>query len=249
MPIFYSKVTGGHIQWQIPNATGTTRSFRERFGFMITTRAYSEIEKMDKKQEILMSAEDLFIKEDGVFPSVNAICTYSAMAKGTVYIYFKNKDAIILALLEKYFNEWLDPSNFKQDEVTVDTVIDGLLNFIKKNPYKFKLINTNHFLESKAGPQKVVDFYVALKQSFDGFISFVAKGLDEDVEPCANWILDTFHYLQGLWRIANPSHDNMAVLKDTELSFFTPDFYEHARKFMKNMWQQHKNEHAKATLH
>lgn len=206
---------------------------------MIATRAYSEMDKLDKRQEILMSAEDLFIKQDGVFPTVNAICTYGAMAKGTVYIYFENKDAIILALLEKYFAQWLNLKNIDKKPVTIDVVIDSLLNFIRKNPYKFQLINSNNFLESSAGPENVSAFYGELKQLFEQFINYISEQMNEPVERCTQWLLDSYYYLQGLWRVANPSHQNQSVLADSEYSLFIPEFYSSAESFMKKLWEQH----------
>lgn len=202
------------------------------------SRAYSKVEKLEKRQEILMSAEDLFIKQDGEFPTVSAICTYSSMAKGTVYLYYKNKEEIYLALLEKYFQQWLDPSNINSDDQSIDSVIEALVSFVIKNPYKFKLLNHRHFLETKADTQKVVEFYQNLMGLFGKITSFIADFLDEPIEKVSQWLMDSYYYTQGVWRTANPAYNIQAALAKTEMAIFMPNFEMNTKRLMKLLWQQ-----------
>ncbi len=202
------------------------------------SRAYSKLEKLEKRQEILMSAEDLFMKQDGEFPTVSAICTYSSMAKGTVYLYFKNKEEIYLALLEKYFKQWLEPNNFNTDNRTIDGVIDALVGFVVKNPYKFKLLNHRHFLETKADADKVVEFYRELMMAYQESSLFIAELLDVPVERVTQWLMDCYYYIQGIWRTANPAYNIKSALAKTEMAIFMPDFETNSKRLMKLLWEQ-----------
>ncbi|MRX27359.1 TetR/AcrR family transcriptional regulator [Kangiella sp. HZ709] len=209
---------------------------------MVATRAYTKVDKLERKQEILMSAEDLFIKQDGQFPTVSAICTYNSMAKGTVYLYFSNKDEIILALLEKYFNQWLDPKNVNDFDLNIEKVVDSLLGFITRNPYKFRLINTNNFLENNAGSEKVINFYQTVMESVEKLSKYISRNLDQPIEVCQQWLQDCYYYLQGLWKIANPSYQNKVALKTinegVNFQSLVPEFETEAKRFMTRLWRQ-----------
>lgn len=204
------------------------------------SRAYSKIEKLEKRQEILMSAEDLFVKQGGEFPTVSAICTYTSMAKGTVYLYFKNKEEIYLALLGKYFQQWLDPNNINADQPNIENVIDALIGFVLKNPYKFKLLNHRHFLETKADVEKVVEFYQDLMSYFLEISDFIADLLDTTREKVTQWLLDSYYYIQGVWRTASPSHNIKSVLAKTDLAVFMPDFEANTKRLMTMLWLQNR---------
>ncbi len=209
---------------------------------MVATRAYTKVDKLERKQEILMSAEDLFIKQDGQFPTVSAICTYSSMAKGTVYLYFSNKDEIILALLEKYFIQWLDPKNVNDFDLNIEEVVDSLLSFIARNPYKFRLINSNNFLQSNAGPEKVVNFYQTVMTSLAKLSQYIAQNLEQPEDVCQQWLQDCYYYLQGLWKIATPSYQNKVALKaitdGVKVQSLVPEFETEAKSFMTRLWRQ-----------
>ncbi len=59
----------------------------------------------DKKNLILESAEKVFI-EKGYYPAkIEEIARNAGIAKGTVYIYFKDKESIYISLIEKKLKE------------------------------------------------------------------------------------------------------------------------------------------------
>ncbi len=200
------------------------------------SRAYSTVQKLEKRQEILMSAEDLFIKQDGEFPTVTSICLYSSIAKGTVYLYFKNKEEIYLALLEKYFLQWADPKKIHSKTDSIDEIIQLLIDFVSKNPYKFKLLNYRNILETRCDAEKVVAFYKNLMAAFTAFTTAMAKALNEDRQKAGQWLMDSYYFVQGLWRTANPAHNLKSALSNTEMAIFMPDFETNARRVLKQMW-------------
>ncbi len=201
------------------------------------SRAYSEIEKLEKRQEILMSAEDLFNKQHGEFPTVNAICLYASMAKGTVYLYFQSKEEIYLALVDQYFKEWVNLEQALTKFQSIDDVIDHIVGFISKNPHKYMLINRRPMLETKCSTEKVLEFQESLYRTFTTFVLKVAEQLELSREEVRDWIMDAYYYLQGLWRVTTPSEEVIQAISGTNMELFLPDYESSARRVFKVLWQ------------
>ncbi len=61
-----------------------------------------------KRDLIINSAEKVFFKK-GFYPAtMEEIAQTAGIAKGTIYIYFKDKESVYLALIEKRLNEVID---------------------------------------------------------------------------------------------------------------------------------------------
>ena len=69
-------------------------------------KAKSQQQKLHRTNTILNAAEKLFVSADGELPSVIQIANEAGLAKGTVYLYFKTKEAIFLTLLERHLQKW-----------------------------------------------------------------------------------------------------------------------------------------------
>jgi AcrR family transcriptional regulator len=69
-------------------------------------RAVDEIEKNERRQSILSAAAKLF--ETASYDQVNmlAVARSCGLAKGTLYLYFKTKEELFLALLDQAFERW-----------------------------------------------------------------------------------------------------------------------------------------------
>lgn len=201
-------------------------------------RAYSQDQKSEKRLEILMSAEDLYLKEKGKFPTVNAICLYSSMAKGTVYLYFKSKEEIYLALIEDYFHQWMDPKNIKESISNIDQVMNLIIGFVEGNNYKFNLMNRRHFLETECRSEVVIDFQTSIYSAFAEYSATIATELGQPIERVRQWLHDVYFYIQGLWRTLSPSEEMKVAIKESSLKdFYFPNFRENAERVMKVLWE------------
>lgn len=72
-----------------------------------------KVEKNEKKRAIALAAIPLLAKRGLAKTSVEAIAKEANVAKGTVYLYFKTKEEIILEIWN-YVNELLDKSRVKK---------------------------------------------------------------------------------------------------------------------------------------
>jgi AcrR family transcriptional regulator len=69
-------------------------------------RARSDETKEERRQAILKSARAIVDQNGFASLTVDAVAKGSQLAKGTLYIYFKTKEEILLAMLKEDFGRW-----------------------------------------------------------------------------------------------------------------------------------------------
>lgn len=68
------------------------------------SNAMSAEDKHQRRAELLVTARSLF-RSDGILPTVSDIASATGLAKGTVYLYFRSKEELFVALLEHDFDQ------------------------------------------------------------------------------------------------------------------------------------------------
>ena len=74
-------------------------------------RAINDDQKATRRQALLDSASTLFREKSFQDISILSIAKHTGLSKGTVYLYFKTKEALFLALLESLQDAWFDHIN------------------------------------------------------------------------------------------------------------------------------------------
>jgi len=102
---------------------------------------------MDKKEEILLAAEAAFLKYGIRKITLDDIAQSCGMKKTALYYYYKNKEAILAAMLEKKFLEVFE--EVKREVGKADNVKDklrsfmhGRINAMRNNLPLFNLISS-----------------------------------------------------------------------------------------------------------
>ena len=104
----------------------------------------------DKKQRLLNTAFDLFTKKGIKDTSIQEIVDTADVAKGTFYLYFKDKyelqNILIAKKSEKLFNDALDElrkSYIQNFSDQIIFVINHIIDELKKQPALLKFISKN----------------------------------------------------------------------------------------------------------
>jgi AcrR family transcriptional regulator len=84
-----------------------------------------------RKSQILNAAEDVFTKKGFDEARMNDIAEKTGLSKGTLYLYFKSKDDLIIAILDRIFqNEFRQLENLQQTEASASEAIWKLTDTI-----------------------------------------------------------------------------------------------------------------------
>jgi len=123
---------------------------------MITFQTKSENTELHKASRILRAAESVFAEKGYIQATISEIARLSQVSEGTIYEYFKNKDALLFSIPEQKFQEHIA----QLDEIfELKTPLRKLRRFIR---YHFYLYMTDpNFV-------KVFLLHIQLSQRFYG---------------------------------------------------------------------------------
>ena len=98
-------------------------------------RARDSLQKAAKKDVILAAAAACFINNGHKMPSAADVASQAGVAKGTVYLYFKTKETIFLALYSHQLGTLLDSLQNLQPGMSIAGQINDSVNiFLKEQP-------------------------------------------------------------------------------------------------------------------
>ena len=107
-------------------------------------------QKEAKKQSLLSSAYALFTEKGVVKTSVDEIVRHANVAKGTFYLYFKDKGDLLQQLVYKISYKVLNEAyQSMQEQKSVDftknvlSMLDYVIEYFKKNRLVLRLIERN----------------------------------------------------------------------------------------------------------
>lgn len=205
-------------------------------------RAYSDQEKLAKRQKIIDAAEILLVKGMFPLPSVNQIIAKAGVAKGTVYLYFSSKEEIYLSLLAQYFDgftsgfiELLEQS--KQDEL-IDNFSAGYIGLAKQQPKAVYLSSiVPLILENNVGDEYLVGFKKSLyvtAQKISNAMAFVMHS-DRQDEFLVRF-LHSHNLFLASWQHCNPPSHVKDLMSEHGLDGLIYNFEIEFRAHMHRLW-------------
>ena len=81
-------------------------------------RARSETAKLEREDAILTATEILLRQSGYEAMTMQAVATAAGLAKGTLYLYFASREALVLAVHSRLFDRWIDRFAIHQPELT-----------------------------------------------------------------------------------------------------------------------------------
>ncbi|KMT65908.1 TetR/AcrR family transcriptional regulator [Catenovulum maritimum] len=203
-------------------------------------RARSAEDKSIKRELILSTAAELFDIEPDALPTAAAIASKSGIAKGTVYLYFKSKEEIFLALLEEHYQAWFADirSAITADKPDSDEIINAICHYIESQPQFFQLASlSSSIIEQNVDSEILLNFKQRLVQIVTSASQDLASRLELDEhETCAQLLMRSYAMLIGLWQISHPPEKNAEILQDPSLSLIQPEFSLEARDALAQLW-------------
>lgn len=197
------------------------------------TPIVSEEYKEKKRQDILQSAHACFAEKGFEASTVDDIVARSGLSKGAIYNYFKSKDEIYLALMERQTND--SGSEFAKAIAERETameklnyLIDAYLNNDPNDQenigeaivhYEFRLYSTRIPKLKEMLTERYKDFFVSL---LTGIIKEgqIAEEFNKDLDPGT--------YADIFWAMVNGATLQATILEDYQ--------YKHILREMQTMF-------------
>lgn len=204
-------------------------------------RARGAKEKEQRRAAILNAAEMLFSEQQSSLPTTAQIGKQAGIAKGTLYLYFRSKEEIFLALLEDYHRQWLLnlEQGIENNNDSIQDIVEHSCQYLEQHPLFFRLAS----LSSSIIEQNIdTNILIANKNEMAQQLKSAAKAISRhfthvDNEQGANLIMHSYACLIGLWQVSHPSDAIAKVLESPSLKTLKPEFSLSARQTMLTLWQ------------
>ena len=183
----------------------------------MSTLARREKEKLQRRNDILAAAEELFDEKGFESTTIAEIARKTELSKGTIYLYFQSKDELLLAVCVKGiagFREELEEAARRKRglENKVKTVYLAYIDFFLGVPHVFRVLHDTFTerLRSNLSQDAINLINWTIVEAVRFGSQFIQQGIDSglfraDVDPYAFSVV--------AWQLATSLID-LAILND-----------------------------------
>lgn len=176
----------------------------------MATQDRREQERARRRNDILMSARAVFAQDGFRRATVDRIAQRAEIAKGTIYLYFETKEAILadlvllaLAELQRQLEDAIEAHSVLQPEGRLRAMADAYLAFSQRSPDYFRLLTAfdGGDLGENLSPQRNQLILAASNRTLD----LVAQAIADGVALGVFHVGDARHAATILWAGLNGS--------------------------------------------
>lgn len=199
-------------------------------------RARSDEDKRERREAILATARAMYEREPSFAAfTMGALAAEAGLAKGTLYLYFRTKEELFLALLETGFDGWFDDVDARLDasgaEMTPDGAAEVLVASIRGRETLARLLSilptiVEHNVEYDAAlrfKRQVMRRADVTGHRLEARLPFLRTG------EGARFLVHLHALVIGVWQLAEPSAVIRRVMETPELAPARVDFAEDLR--------------------
>ena len=193
-------------------------------------RAVRDEQKRERRQAILEVAWELFQTTKYETLTMSDIAHALGLAKGTVFLYFKTKEALFLTLVEQQLTGWFAEVDARLEGLehsgAIQQVTEILHQSLEKRSGLTRLLAILHtLLEQNIDLDSALHFKFFLLEHFqrtglllEQNLSFLATG------EGARLLLRCHALVIGLWHLSDPAPVVRQALQHSELQLFEVSF-------------------------
>lgn len=203
-------------------------------------RARAPEQKADRRAHLLQQAAELF-QRDGVVPTAAQLAEACGLAKGTVYLYFRSKEEIFLALLHEQFALTLDDlvrrlrAEPLQQSVDVASRISAAIN---ARAFLLPLaVMGPTVLEHNASDEALLAYKQMLAEKLTHCAEIIAQLPEFSIDQALLRLHQGYALMIGCWQLANATPRMCALLQAHGLHALVPDFWSQLDDGLIRLWR------------
>lgn len=204
-------------------------------------RAVNDEQKEVRRQVILTAAWQLFQERSYDSLTMIDIAHAAGLAKGTVFLYYKTKEALFLSIVEQELENWFTEIDQRlqlfSQSITRSAIKDIaalLCSTLLERPGLTRLLTILHtILEQNIDLTTAIQFKQVMLAHFqktggllESCLPFLSPGQGAHV------LLQSYALLIGFWQLADPAPIVKEALKQPELELFAVPF---AREYARTL--------------
>jgi AcrR family transcriptional regulator len=174
----------------------------------MATRAHDDLAKLARRMDILQAARVLFLQDPHQLPSAARIAQEAGLAKGTVYLYFRTKEEIFLALLgEEFLGVLTEISTIFNDaieraqQLDLAQFIGRYVSYLQSHPEFLRLDAMSYsVLEQNMDADKLREFKLGLVHAVTQTGGLLDAALRLPDGSGTQLLLRMYAITRGLWQ-------------------------------------------------
>ncbi len=206
--------------------------------------ALSEKERFSRRAALLSAALHLY-REQGTLPTVSNIAKAAGVAKGAVYLWFRSKEEIFVALLEAAFLELIEgmmliiESIDPAPEFAPEAFATRYSKLLSEIP---DVVRLSSVLNSMFKENLPIESFSRLDRSVGAGISKAGALLEQRLGPLmrskgTDLLLHTWTLTIGLWVMMDIPDEMKKVLGDPALAPFRNGFHTEVKSAVAQLWR------------
>ncbi|MFZ5465846.1 MAG: TetR family transcriptional regulator [Pseudomonadota bacterium] len=205
---------------------------------MTQPRAISAEDKALRLEAILDAAERLWLARPGIMPSMAEIAADAGLAKGTLYLYFRSKETLFLALHERHLRWFFGRVAARAATpapMDIEDMLDVLRRFLGDTPAFLPLASLIHGLLERHVPLEVGFEFEQRTQA--GLLAAVDSLRPHFPQVSLGLMLQSYGLILGLWQLMRPS-PLKALMQERELyCVCTLDYLNMLETALRALWR------------
>lgn len=197
----------------------------------MTQRALAQDDKLARRAAILAAARGLFLADSHQLPSAARIAEAAGLAKGTVYLYFRTKEEIFVALLSEELGSLLAEAAAvfdaaaDQGEAVLARFIDHFVAYLDAHPELLRLDAMAYsVLEQNLSDEQLRAFKLDLTHALARAGTAVDRALGLPAGRGGSLLLRSYALTRGLWQSLDYPCKLRTLLADPVFALLRPDF-------------------------
>ncbi len=195
---------------------------------MIRQRARHEDQKQERRQAILAAARQLFAQSGFDAVGMAGVAGQAGLAKGTLYLYFKTKEEMFLALLEEEFAGWFDGLDAGLAQLPLragdERFVALVCASLEQHPTLIRLLAILHTLvERNVDDDAALRFKLGLRQRLVHSGALIDERLDLAQGQGTALLLQVYALVIGYQSMADPAPAIRRVLAHPDLALLRVD--------------------------
>ncbi len=204
-------------------------------------RAVGAEHKSERRAAIVNAVHELARRDLSSSFSVEQLARKAGLAKGTVYLYFKTREEMLLAVHEKHSHELFDVVEraLAAPGASAAKVVRAGLRYLKAHPEFFPLAaSCRSMLDKNVGTEAAFAFKVGL----GGRLTPLGARIEEMYPGLKRGegvvlLMNSYAMIVGLWQLADPPLSLRPVMHRPEMQLFKLDFERQLSAALLDLWQ------------
>ncbi|MBK8739280.1 MAG: TetR family transcriptional regulator [Betaproteobacteria bacterium] len=209
---------------------------------VIKQRAMLEEDKQLRRQAILSAAAALLLQHPERLASVQDVALQSGLAKGTMYLYFRTKEEIYLAVHEQQTHQFFDTLEAllarERSRPSLKRLTRNVVEAIRQHPSFLPLAIQCPEFERNAD----LDVVAHCKAGIGARLQHIGAAMEITYPRLkkgdgARLLIRSYGLMLGLWQLTAPTPVRERLLERTELAVFRLDYLVQLEAALYAMWR------------